>query len=248
MPKFSLSSCKFAGVLLASALFVWPPASTSAQHTDVFRVGWITGGDPLLAARLEPFIAHLQKVLDRPVELFAARDGTVLIDAIASDQIDYAALSGTAHAIGQSLCDCLVPLASPSTQDGQTHFRSVLLAEPETDLSATTTFLAGPSADFLTNQVPNVALKNAEIEMVSTEAVLDTFQSLEAVFDLVSAGDERPVFAWTYAQAVSPRYWSMKHQNLKSFGSRSLFVSLAIAFTDLFLHPTAKSSRRLWSP
>jgi len=201
VPKFKLSSCKLAGMFLAIALILWPQGNAGAQNTDVFRVGWITGGDPLLAARLEPFVAHLQKSLDRPVELFAARDGTVLIDAIASDQIDYAALSGTAYAIGQSLCNCLVPLASPSTRDRQTHLRSVLLAKPETDLSETTTLLAGQSADFLTNQVPNAALKNAEIKAVATEAVLEASPSLEAVFDIVSAGGDHPLFAWTYAQA-----------------------------------------------
>ncbi|MEO1747133.1 MAG: PhnD/SsuA/transferrin family substrate-binding protein [Pseudomonadota bacterium] len=175
-------------------------ANAYAQSTQVFRVGWITGGDPLLTARLEPFIAHLQEALDRPVELFPARDGTMLIDAIASDQIDYAPLSGAAYALGQSLCDCLIPLASPSTEDGQTHFRSVLLAKPDTDRPKQTQVLAGPAADFLTYQVPNFALMSGALDGVANDIVLDVSPSLEFVFDLAVAGDTRPALAWTYTQ------------------------------------------------
>ncbi|MEO1700728.1 MAG: PhnD/SsuA/transferrin family substrate-binding protein [Pseudomonadota bacterium] len=194
MSKNSLSSFKLASAVLAILLLPVLTSLSAAQTKQVFRVGWVTGGDPVLTARLEPFIAYLQDRLDVPVELFAVQNGAALIDAIVSDQIEYAALTGSGFAVGQSLCDCLVPLASPSTTDGLTHLRSVLLAKAGTIMLEEPEFLAGPPSDFLTHHVPAFAQNAGEISARLVETT-----SLEMVLNLVADGDERPAFAWTFA-------------------------------------------------
>ncbi|MEL6921767.1 MAG: PhnD/SsuA/transferrin family substrate-binding protein, partial [Pseudomonadota bacterium] len=122
-----------------------------------------TGGFASVDRRLSQFTAYLQETLDMPVDLFAARDGVALVDAIASGQIEYAIMSGMGYATTQKLCACAMALASPSTVDDQTHIASVLIAPEGIDVASVQAALAGPPSDFATNQVPSTIVQTGSV-------------------------------------------------------------------------------------
>ncbi|MEO0542257.1 MAG: PhnD/SsuA/transferrin family substrate-binding protein [Pseudomonadota bacterium] len=199
MPNAKLSSFKFVVAILVAAVLGLSPGTGNAQGDDVFRVGWVTRGDEALEQRLTPFLAYVQENLGRPAELYPAPNGKTLIDALAARQIDYAALTGTGFAVGQSSCSCLIPIASPSTVDGHTHLQSVLLAKPGIEVPRQDEVLGGSPSDFFTYQVPNFAVSENRASLFSDGINLASVASLEALFTLIKDGDRRPVFAWTYA-------------------------------------------------
>ncbi|MEO1745018.1 MAG: PhnD/SsuA/transferrin family substrate-binding protein, partial [Pseudomonadota bacterium] len=167
------------------------------KTTGIFRIGAVTRGDSLSAARVNELILYLQRELSMPVDLFEARDATAMVDAIASGEIDYAVMSGLAFATAQKLCGCVQAIASPTNAVGETHIETVLLAPPN---MADGVLIAGPAEDFATGLVPAQALKSGTSFSLSTRPSIINADSLDDLFS-VAAGDlRRPVFAWHYTR------------------------------------------------
>lgn len=131
------SRCRalFAAIILAVVIFL--PFSNGKVFADwrkelgVFRVGVVSTGDTSATlARSEPFRLALSEALGIDVELFAARDHAGLINALSSARIEYAVLSSTAYALTWVLCECVEPVALPSSKDNTDSYRSVLISRP----------------------------------------------------------------------------------------------------------------------
>lgn len=118
-------------VLATCCLLGIPDGAARAQWRDelaVFRVGIATDGRVADAsAAAEPFRLALEEALDVPVEMFAARDYTSLVDAIVDSRIEYSILSATAFSAAWNLCECIQPLAVAASADGATAFRNIIV-------------------------------------------------------------------------------------------------------------------------
>jgi phosphonate transport system substrate-binding protein len=110
--------------MLAIAAFWHATTLTAAawrEEIAVFRVG--IAGDSATASQAEPFRLALEEKLGIPVEIFAARNFALLIDAATQNRIDYAVVSATAYAALWNLCECVEPLAVAKSGDGEAAFR-----------------------------------------------------------------------------------------------------------------------------
>ncbi|MEM1376828.1 MAG: PhnD/SsuA/transferrin family substrate-binding protein [Pseudomonadota bacterium] len=202
MPINRLSSMSLGFTIGAGICVLLPLGSSIAlsseieewrAETTIFKVGVVTGGDPLREKRLSQFGGYIQSALNMPVDVFYAADTQRLIDAIAADQIDYAVMTGLSFAATQKLCSCVRAIASPSTIDGKTHIASVLLSPSSRQFEDIKRVITGPSTDFSTHQVPKLAF-----ETLVPDMTFDERHSLSAVLADLEIGDGQSVFAWTF--------------------------------------------------
>ncbi|MEM9575043.1 MAG: PhnD/SsuA/transferrin family substrate-binding protein, partial [Pseudomonadota bacterium] len=117
----------------AQSLFALQPAYADwRQDMGVFRIGIATkDGEPFKEGALEGFRVQASQALAMPVEIFQARDASSLIDAAASSRIEYAILSSLSFVTLDLTCDCALPIAAPTSADGATATRSVLIVDAE---------------------------------------------------------------------------------------------------------------------
>lgn len=120
-----------AAIFLAVALFAANPARADWRDgIGTFRIGIVLPPDGAFArARLDEFRELLSEVLAMPVEIFPARDGSALIDAVATSRVEYAVFSALAYATASKLCECVEPLVAPVNREGANAVRSVLVAD-----------------------------------------------------------------------------------------------------------------------
>ncbi len=101
------------------------------------RIGFLaTAGAAYDIARLEPFRAYLESSLSLPVELVPAASYAVLIDAQATDRVQYAIHSATSYATAEAICTCVEPLALPTAFDGARGFHAVLVARADSAINS----------------------------------------------------------------------------------------------------------------
>ena len=93
-----------------------------------FRIGMVAepGADQTVNGLASLKQAYAQ-ALGIPVEIFVARDYAALIDAQATQRIDYALYSTTAYATAALLCGCVEPVAAPVSDDGATGIKAILV-------------------------------------------------------------------------------------------------------------------------
>ncbi|RCS25018.1 phosphonate ABC transporter substrate-binding protein [Phyllobacterium salinisoli] len=115
-----------------------------------FRIGVaaprITELNPAEIARLKSAYAT---ALGMPVELVILRDIPALIDAQATERIDYAMETAAAYAAAYAACECVEPLVAPVGVDGSLGIRSILLLRKgvdEKDLKSAHIALPGDAA------------------------------------------------------------------------------------------------------
>ena len=98
------------------------------EDMKTFRVGMIAepGADQTVAGLATLKQAYAQ-ALGMPVEIFVARDYAALIDAQATQRVDYALYSTTAYATTALLCACVEPIAAPVSDDGATGIKAILV-------------------------------------------------------------------------------------------------------------------------
>jgi phosphonate transport system substrate-binding protein len=126
-----------AALALALALSILAGADDglSAEWRDdhkALRVGFLAiSGAGYDSLRLEPFRAYLESRLALPVELVPAATYAALIDAQATDRVQYAIHSATSYVTAAATCGCVEPLALPAAFDGARGFYAILLARAD---------------------------------------------------------------------------------------------------------------------
>ena len=135
LPKIFLTLSFGATVVIADGALAADKKSDGSgamdwrQKLGTFRVGIIGGNRPILETRrIQPFRKALQKALGVPVEVFAAKDFSALIDAHINSRVEYAVYSATAFSAAWAMCKCVEPLVAPIAEDGAFGFRSILLS------------------------------------------------------------------------------------------------------------------------
>src|SRR6478672_2256270 len=100
-----------------------------------FRVGFLsTNGAAYDIKKLEAFRAYLQNAVGMPVELVPAVTYAALIDAEATDRVQYAVHSATSFVTTVARCQCVEPVAVPTAFDGAKGFYAVVLARADSDV------------------------------------------------------------------------------------------------------------------
>jgi phosphonate transport system substrate-binding protein len=123
-------------VAIFAAVTTTPVAGAVWEDTHkALRVGFLTTNGPAYdLRRLEPFRAYLETSIGFPVELVPAATYGALIDAEATDRVQYAVHSATSYVTAAARCRCIEPLAVPSAFDGAKGFHAILLARADSPI------------------------------------------------------------------------------------------------------------------
>jgi phosphonate transport system substrate-binding protein len=128
----------FLAVAAVAALSAAGAHAAAWQDTHkALRVGFITtDGAAYDMRKLEPFRAYLQAAVGMPVELVPALNYAALIDAEATDRVQYAIHSATSYVTTAARCACVEPLAVPAAFDGAKGFYAIILARADSQIRA----------------------------------------------------------------------------------------------------------------
>jgi phosphonate transport system substrate-binding protein len=121
----------FAIMLFATLVSTMAIAASTDWRKDIgiFRIGIVAGDDiQRTRAKIEPFRLAMAEALGLNVEIFAAKNYHVLINAHAAARIEYAIYSATAYAAAWKICQCVQPIALPISSDGSRSYKSVIIA------------------------------------------------------------------------------------------------------------------------
>ncbi|MCR9122260.1 MAG: PhnD/SsuA/transferrin family substrate-binding protein [Phyllobacteriaceae bacterium] len=191
--------------LLAALVAVASPAHADWRtETGVFRVGVVDQsagtGSP---ERYAPFRDAVSTAISMPVEILLLRDAPSLIDAQTAGRIEYAVLSALGYAAGQEMCECLVPLAAPTSASGAHGVQSALVVR--TGGGDARAVLAagpvgyGPSGSLTGDLAPTISFRLAGRSLGEAGLDLTAQPSFEAARDAFLSGDLSAFFAWDYA-------------------------------------------------
>lgn len=131
---YSLRKIKIIFALILCSSFVYPNLANADWRKDIgiFRIGIITSDTSAAGLdRLAPFKLALSEALNLEVEFFRARNSLTLIDALASDRIEYAILSSSAYALAFVSCECVEPIAIPRSKDSTDGYHTILVSAPD---------------------------------------------------------------------------------------------------------------------
>lgn len=193
------------GFALSSAVAPQTALADWRTETGVFRIGVVGSGDGLSSpGRYEAFRAEVSAAIEMPVEILVLRDAPSLIDAQTSGRVEYAVLSSLGYAAAQQMCTCLEPLVAPTSSDGATGVRSVLVARQSQEgaegmVSGPVGY--GPPGSLTGDLAPRIAftLDDAPLEEAGLELVAQpSFEAARAAF---LSGELAGLFAWDYATA-----------------------------------------------
>jgi len=134
------------------------------KDIGIFRVGIITQDQSTQALdRLAPFKLALSEGLDMEVEFYRARNTAALIDALASERIEYAILSTSGYALAWTACQCVEPMVIPRSKDSTDGYHTILIAR--SDGPQTLEELTGEKIGILSeNSITGKALISHELE------------------------------------------------------------------------------------
>ncbi|WP_158259817.1 PhnD/SsuA/transferrin family substrate-binding protein [Phyllobacterium phragmitis] len=197
-----LSKTIFLGFILAFTGLSGPAHADWRKELGRFRIGVaaprITEMNPTEIGRLKSIYAA---ALDMPVELVVLPDIPALIDAQATERIDYTIETSAAYAAAYTACECVEPLVAPIGADRSLGIRSILLLRTNVD---------GKDLKSARIALPADAAKAAAFIPVSTymlsgtnaDLVHDTFTnagSLEKAEKLFTSGKIDGFFGWVPA-------------------------------------------------
>jgi phosphonate transport system substrate-binding protein len=149
-------------------------------------------------ADIEKLKSAYSKALDMPVDLVVLPDIPALIDAQATERVDYAMDTAAAYAAAYAACECVEPLVAPVGPDGSLGIRSILLLRPGVDEKNMKNVRIALPAD----AAKAAALTPISAYMASgnkAEATHDTFinaGSLENAEKLFVSGKADGFFGW----------------------------------------------------
>ncbi len=195
-----------AATLVAAISFSHLASADWRDEIKVFRVGIPVGDNA--AYRLqqaEPFRAYLERKLGVHVELFPATSYDAMIEAQASDRIQYGIYSASAFASAEIMCDCLEPIAVPTAEDGASGYHAVLVARAESPYHSLTDakgarIIAGPEGSVASRLVPFAAFAASGIEPKSYFAnVFELPDPREAILAVLQ-GQADLALAWSSMQ------------------------------------------------
>ncbi len=169
--------------VLAFTLAASPPARAGwREDIGTFRIGLVTPGGSPVVQGAELMKQAYSDALGMPVEIFVARDLAALIDAHASKRIDYAAFSSIAYATAHKLCDCVVPLVSPTALSGATGIRMVLLRRKWVEGAGQMVVAVPPQSAFLPSHMAGIARRDVPADMQFTTRTAGSMEEAEALF------------------------------------------------------------------
>jgi len=181
------------------------------KKLGVFRVGIVGGSRTILETRqVQPFKNALQDSLGMPVEIFAARDHAALIEAIVGSRIEYAVFSATAFSATWKMCKCVEPIAVPTTADGSSGFRSVLITRKKakrksavnrlSDLKGSTTVVPGKHS-FSGYLYPKIELGRSGITLDTKNWPVENMETMDAAIQGFHEGKGDALLGWMPALA-----------------------------------------------
>ena len=207
-PLRKLTACGVALTMVATPMSAWAQQgdAVAAWKADVgmLQIGFAQDATmPNGPGAHERFRSVLEDSLGMPVDVFEATNMATLVDAIASGRIDIAFLSATAYMTGQTVCDCLEPLAAPTSEAGARAVRAVLYgvdpALGDITALADTAIAIGRPDDVMSGIVPRVAFRWNGQPLEQSGLDLMVFETNEAMVAGVSAGKVGAAFGWSYA-------------------------------------------------
>ncbi len=173
----------------------------SAPQGEVFRVGFLADSAPgHQRIVLRPFRDHLERSIERTVELVAYRDARALIQAMRRGRVDYAMAPGAVFAASYRACTCVVPLASQPNRDGSDGLFSAVLAsrtgsiDALDDLDRARIAVVGQGS-VVAHHVGLAELWRAEVAL--DDERLQFVASLHEGQALLARGDVDALLAWT---------------------------------------------------
>lgn len=110
-------------------------AALADNEVTRFRVGVAIGTQEDAREQMEPFRVALEKIIDRPVDLYLIDTMGGLVEALASGEIDYARLTPTAYAATDALCECVEPMVSARPDEKTDRFHAILVAPKKEELT-----------------------------------------------------------------------------------------------------------------
>ncbi len=189
-----------AGLAMIATMTAAPAEAGWREDMGVFRIGIVAPGADGSVPGAETIRAGFATALGMPVELFAAKDYAVLIDAQATGRIQYAVHTATSYAAAALLCSCIVPIAAPMGEDGGFGIRSVLIARadgPATAEAATRARIAFGPADSVTGALlPRAEWRPAGADLAGTESFLVPVASAEEAERKLVEGEVDAMFGF----------------------------------------------------
>lgn len=198
--KISASMFLVMGLALSSA--VQSAQANWRSDIGIFRIGIIMQDQSTEALdRLAPFKLALSEALDMEVEYFRARNTAALVDALASERIEYAIVSASGYAMAWASCECVEPIAIPRSKDSTDGYHTILLASPQGP--KTLQEIIGQNIGTLSqNSITGQALVAHELEKLNltigdekTPFVMS--ESAQSTLEAFSRGELKSLIAWS---------------------------------------------------
>jgi len=193
------SSAAWVAPMLLALLQTSPALSGWREDMKTFRIGMVAESG---AGQAVPGLSRLKSAYSRalgmPVEIFVARDYAALIDAQATQRIDYAIYSATAYGTASLLCSCVEPVAAPLGSDGATGISAVLITRDNklaslADIGKRRVAIAPPrnvAASMLPLATLPAETKRAQAGFINTE-------SAAAAEAMLVDGSVDAIFGWS---------------------------------------------------
>lgn len=193
--------------LISATLVTTATASADEQwrtQNPVFVIGVARDTSaPRSAEQYERFRRVVEQAINMPVDVFVAANLASLVDAHASGRVDYAPMPLLGYYTANTICDCTEPLVAPTTGDGATGIRSVLLAKSGVvntiDDLADKTIAYGPAISLPGALVPKVEFMFGGKPLMQSDLSLVETESFEETLSVLNAGDAQAAFGWAYA-------------------------------------------------
>ncbi len=188
--------------MLLALLHVSPALSGWRDDMKTFRIGMVSENG---AGQAVPGLSRLKRAyaqaLGMPVEIFVARDYAALIDAQATQRIDYAIYSTTAYGTASLLCSCVEPVAAPLGPDGATGVTAILITRDDrlkslADIGAHRVAIA-PRQGVATSMLPLAALSAENVPKEDMRAGFVNAESAAAAEAMLVDGSVDAIFGWS---------------------------------------------------
>lgn len=178
-----------------------PALSGWREDMKTFRIGMVSVGG---AGQSVPGLSSLKRAyaqaLGMPVEVFVARDYAALIDAQATQRIDYAIYSATAYGAASLLCSCVEPVVAPLGSDGATGITAILVTRDGrlasfADIGTHRVAIAPPQG-VATSMLPLAALSAENVMTEAMQAGFVSAGSAAAAEAMLVDGSVDAMFGW----------------------------------------------------
>ena len=240
-------SC-LAAIFFIALLFPNVALSDWRGEIGVFRIGLVADNPaPDQIDSLEPFRTAISDALDMEVEFFRGRNPQALIDALASDRIEYVIFSSFAYALASTTCQCIEPLVTPRAIDSTDGYHLVLISRNSDLLSLSS--LAGKTVAMLAAEdgaeglLVKRAISEAGVDLNSVS--FTSLQTGEDTLKAFSAGQFDALAGWSSMNGIPSEGYSrgtlrlIGQMQLGNPGDYSVFWQSALI--PHMAHATAKN-------